>query len=182
MKIKLLAIAGAGWDQPAVRTTFPHPLGRRHRGARFASCAAHCRDCCIAACVLHLVLIVRFLGLQGGAVPQARRWPACGLARKSRDVSYPRHHRQWMNCGPSGVEHAEGGGDDRGTPLEGFQIWINMPAKNKMDAPSYGTESPDAIPQLDIGSGPGSAKIRVLAGPFADRRRWVRSKRWCQPR
>jgi len=73
---------------------------------------------------------------------------------------------QWMNCG-SGVEHAEGGGTPKGTPGEGFQIWINMPAKHKMDDPSYGTEPPESIPQLDIGSG--SAKVRVLAGPLGDR-------------
>jgi redox-sensitive bicupin YhaK (pirin superfamily) len=80
--------------------------------------------------------------------------------------TFPTPGMQWMNAG-SGVEHAEGGGNPVGTPGEGFQIWINMPGKHKMDDPTYGTEPPDSIPQLDVGSG--SAKVRVLAGPFGDR-------------
>lgn len=83
----------------------------------------------------------------------------------NREV-FPTPGMQWMNCG-SGVEHAEGGGNPKGTPQEGFQIWINMPGKRKFDDPTYGTEPPDSIPLLDAGSG--SAKVRVLAGPFADR-------------
>uniref|UniRef100_A0A0G4IFC9 Pirin N-terminal domain-containing protein n=1 Tax=Chromera velia CCMP2878 TaxID=1169474 RepID=A0A0G4IFC9_9ALVE len=75
---------------------------------------------------------------------------------------------QWMNCG-SGVEHAEGGGNPKGTPSEGFQIWINMPAKHKGDNPTYGTETPESIPLLDVVNGVGNAKLRLLSGPLGDR-------------
>ena len=38
---------------------------------------------------------------------------------------------QWMSTG-SGVEHAEGGGNEKGQVVQGFQIWINVPAERKM--------------------------------------------------
>ena len=45
---------------------------------------------------------------------------------------------QWCSAG-SGIEHAEGGGTRAGAPLTGFQIWVNVPAARKRDAPRYGT-------------------------------------------
>lgn len=38
---------------------------------------------------------------------------------------------QWMRTG-SGVEHAEGGGNEKGQVVQGFQIWVNVPAERKM--------------------------------------------------
>lgn len=55
---------------------------------------------------------------------------------------------QWISVG-SGIEHAEGGGTPAGVNMQGFQIWINVPAENKMDDPSYGTHSPGEIPVID---------------------------------
>lgn len=72
---------------------------------------------------------------------------------------------QWMSVG-SGVEHAEGGATPEGETQQGFQIWLNVPAKHKMDDPSYGTEPPEAIPQEEVSPG---AKARLLAGPMGDR-------------
>jgi redox-sensitive bicupin YhaK (pirin superfamily) len=59
----------------------------------------------------------------------------------------------------SGIEHAEGGG--AGPVLEGFQIWVNVPSARKMDEPRYGTETPEAIPLLQL---QGGSFARVLAG------------------
>lgn len=79
---------------------------------------------------------------------------------------------QWMSVG-SGVEHAEGGGTPKGMTTEGFQIWINVPGKHKMDAPIYGTEPPENIPQEEVAPG---AKRRLLAGPMGDRNGAFRTK------
>ncbi|EQC25437.1 hypothetical protein SDRG_16703 [Saprolegnia diclina VS20] len=73
---------------------------------------------------------------------------------------------QWISCG-SGIEHAEGGANNAGEIEEGFQIWLNVPAKHKMDDPSYGTEDPATIPQVELSPG---VQARLLAGPFADGR------------
>ena len=73
---------------------------------------------------------------------------------------------QWMSVG-SGVEHAEGGGTSKGETMEGFQIWINVPGKHKMDPPVYGTEPPENIPQEEVAPG---ARRRLLAGPLDDRK------------
>jgi redox-sensitive bicupin YhaK (pirin superfamily) len=45
--------------------------------------------------------------------------------------------------------------------LEGFQIWVNVPSARKMDEPRYGTETPEAIPLLQLDGG---VSVRVLAG------------------
>mmetsp|Transcript_3988 Transcript_3988/g.4490 ORF Transcript_3988/g.4490 Transcript_3988/m.4490 type:complete len:217 (+) Transcript_3988:540-1190(+) len=69
---------------------------------------------------------------------------------------------QWMSTG-SGVVHAEGGATPRGQTHSGFQIWVNVPAKDKLKPPRYGTAKPEDIPQFDIGV---NAQARVLAGEY----------------
>jgi len=69
---------------------------------------------------------------------------------------------QWMSAG-SGVYHAEGGANDAHEPMFGFQIWVNVPAVNKMDDPRYGTEPDTVIPKLVESA---DAKVRLLAGPY----------------
>jgi len=72
---------------------------------------------------------------------------------------------QWMSTG-SGVEHAEGGANEKGEVSQGFQIWINVPAKNKMDDPDYGTVPNKEMPIVDSigGKKAGSSRARILAG------------------
>lgn len=76
---------------------------------------------------------------------------------------------QWMSVG-SGVEHAEGGANENGEVMQGFQIWINVPSTHKMDDPDYGTVSNEDMPVVrDIGgnndnSGAKSSRARILAG------------------
>ena len=71
---------------------------------------------------------------------------------------------QWMNTG-SGVMHAEGGSNEKGDRVQGFQIWINVPQERKMDKPAYGTVTPDNLPRLHVGDG---IEARVLAGTMFD--------------
>jgi redox-sensitive bicupin YhaK (pirin superfamily) len=71
---------------------------------------------------------------------------------------------QWCSVG-SGIEHAEGGGTPAGDNTTGFQIWVNVPASNKMDPPSYGTVPADRLPVVSL---PNGVVARVLAGPLGD--------------
>lgn len=67
---------------------------------------------------------------------------------------------QWMSVG-SGVVHAEGGATPKGTTIQGFQIWINVPSDKKMEDPRYGTVPTQDLPLVSIDEG---VEARVLAG------------------
>lgn len=68
---------------------------------------------------------------------------------------------QWMNSG-SGIMHEElVPAADR---LLGVQLWINLPAKDKMSKPSYNSIKNDAIEEIEIDGG----KLRLLAGKYKD--------------
>ena len=66
---------------------------------------------------------------------------------------------QWMVAG-SGLIHSELPEQEAGL-MEGFQLWINLPAKNKMVAPAYRDIPADAIPEISLSDG---VKLRVIAG------------------
>merc|ERR1712124_232868 len=59
---------------------------------------------------------------------------------------------QWMSVG-SGVEHAEGGANEKGEESQGFQIWINVPSQHKMDDPDYGTVGNEEMPVEQVYEG-----------------------------
>ena len=67
---------------------------------------------------------------------------------------------QWCSVG-SGIYHAEAGGTPLGERVSGFQLWLNVPAARKMDAPRYGTIEPSGLPALLL---PGGVSARLLAG------------------
>lgn len=73
---------------------------------------------------------------------------------------------QWISVG-SGIEHAEGGGTAEGENTTDFQIWVNVPTSRKMDDPRYGTEPPERIPNITVGSG---SSGRIMAGETAGHR------------
>ncbi len=66
---------------------------------------------------------------------------------------------QWMTAG-RGIVHSEMPEQSEGL-MQGFQLWVNLPAKDKMTAPRYQDIAADKVPTVDLGGG-GSA--RVLAG------------------
>lgn len=66
---------------------------------------------------------------------------------------------QWMNSG-SGILHEEM--VPAAERLLGVQLWLNLPAKDKMSKPSYNSIRKDDIPEVEIDGG----KIRVLAGSY----------------
>ena len=66
---------------------------------------------------------------------------------------------QWMTAG-SGLIHSELPEQEQGL-MEGFQLWLNLPAQHKMIKPSYRDIPPNAIPQLKTDDG---TVVRVIAG------------------
>lgn len=71
---------------------------------------------------------------------------------------------QWMKAA-SGVIHSEMPKQTEGR-MRGFQLWINLPAAQKMSDPAYQEFSPGAIPEVDR---PG-CKVRLLVGEYEGRR------------
>ena len=69
---------------------------------------------------------------------------------------------QWMKAA-SGVIHSEMPKQSEGL-MRGFQLWINLPASEKMSAPGYQEYSPEAIPNVE-GDG---AQVKVLVGTYQD--------------
>jgi redox-sensitive bicupin YhaK (pirin superfamily) len=68
---------------------------------------------------------------------------------------------QWMSAG-RGVVHSEMPEQEDGL-LEGFQLWINLPAAHKMDPPDYQEYPAGRIPVEDRDG----AQVRVIAGATA---------------
>ena len=66
---------------------------------------------------------------------------------------------QWMTAG-RGVIHSELPEQEAGR-MEGFQLWLNLAAKDKMRAPWYRDIQSDEIPELTTANG---VKVRVIAG------------------
>ena len=66
---------------------------------------------------------------------------------------------QWMTAG-RGIVHSEMPQQQAGL-LEGFQLWVNLPAQHKMDAPAYQEHPVDAIP-VEVRAG--GIRVKVIAG------------------
>lgn len=69
---------------------------------------------------------------------------------------------QWMKAA-SGVIHSEMPKQENGL-MRGFQLWINLPAANKFDAPEYQEYKADAFPVVEEKD----ASVKVLIGQYAD--------------
>lgn len=73
---------------------------------------------------------------------------------------------QWMTAA-SGLVHEEFHGRDyaqRGGPFEMAQLWVNLPAKDKMSAPRYQPILNAEIPEIEL---PGGGTLRAIAGDYA---------------
>lgn len=66
---------------------------------------------------------------------------------------------QWMTAG-RGIIHSEMPQQERGR-MHGFQLWINLPAREKLRPAAYRDLRPEEIPTLELGEG---ISARVLAG------------------
>jgi redox-sensitive bicupin YhaK (pirin superfamily) len=70
---------------------------------------------------------------------------------------------QWMKAA-SGIIHSEMPQQSAGL-MRGFQLWINLPAAEKMSDPAYQEFSPEAFPMIAIHGG----RVKVIMGHYGDR-------------
>jgi redox-sensitive bicupin YhaK (pirin superfamily) len=68
---------------------------------------------------------------------------------------------QWMTAG-RGVIHSEMPQQAQGG-MRGFQLWINLPAAEKMKPAGYRDISAEQIPEIELGA----ARLRVIAGSLS---------------
>jgi hypothetical protein len=66
---------------------------------------------------------------------------------------------QWMTAG-RGIVHSEFPQQEEGL-MWGFQLWVNLPASDKLTTPRYQDIQGDRIPEVSLGEG---ARARVIAG------------------
>ena len=77
---------------------------------------------------------------------------------------------QWMTAG-RGVIHSELPEQEEGR-MEGFQLWLNLPARDKMREPWYRDIQSQEIPEFRTEAG---VQVRVIAGEYAGTRGPARS-------
>ena len=71
---------------------------------------------------------------------------------------------QWMKAA-SGVIHSEMPQQSEGL-MRGFQLWINLPAANKMSSPEYQEYSPLAIPVVESPT----MQVKIICGDYANKK------------
>ena len=69
---------------------------------------------------------------------------------------------QWMTAG-RGIVHSEMPEQQEGL-MRGFQLWVNLPARDKMCQPAYQDLAPETIPVFEPGDG---NRVKILAGRYA---------------
>ncbi|WP_045770311.1 pirin family protein [Xanthomonas albilineans] len=70
---------------------------------------------------------------------------------------------QWMTAG-RGLVHSEMPEQESGR-MRGFQLWVNLPAREKMTAPRYQEFAPERIPLIQPAAG---VTIKVIAGQIGE--------------
>lgn len=66
---------------------------------------------------------------------------------------------QWMTAG-RGIIHSEMPRQESGR-MRGFQLWVNLPAREKMKPAAYRDIRPEEIPTLNL---PNGGQVRIIAG------------------
>ena len=80
---------------------------------------------------------------------------------------------QWTTAG-RGIIHAEGPTKEfvkKGGTLEGVQLWLNLPAKDKMMTPNYQHIQSDKMPVIKDESG--NINLKVVAGSLNDKQGFI---------
>ena len=95
--------------------------------------------------------------LRDGHVHARRPHAARGSPRQSRRPSAGAV--QWMTAG-RGIIHSEMPQQLEGR-MRGFQLWINLPGKEKMKPASYRDIAPEEIPVVAL---PNGGRVKVIAG------------------
>ncbi len=68
---------------------------------------------------------------------------------------------QWMTAG-SGIVHSEMPQQTEGR-MRGFQLWVNLPAKDKMQPAAYSDIPATDIPRVQLANG---GSVKIIAGSF----------------
>ena len=68
---------------------------------------------------------------------------------------------QWMTAG-SGIIHEEMPESTHG--IRGFQLWVNLPKKDKMAPPRYQDLKGTTVPEISLGN---SARVRIISGEIS---------------
>jgi len=71
---------------------------------------------------------------------------------------------QWMTAG-SGIIHQEMPKGDANGKMEGFQLWANLPASQKMMDPRYRDVKADQIPVVQLDDG---TELKIISGHVGD--------------
>ena len=66
---------------------------------------------------------------------------------------------QWMTAG-RGIIHSEMPQQEQGR-MRGFQLWVNLPASEKLKPAAYRDIQPEAIPLIDL---TGGGRVKIIAG------------------
>jgi len=66
---------------------------------------------------------------------------------------------QWMTAG-RGIIHSEMPQQEKGR-MRGFQLWLNLPAREKLKPAGYRDIDPSEIPEVEL---PGGGRAKVIAG------------------
>lgn len=69
---------------------------------------------------------------------------------------------QWMTAG-RGIVHSEMPEQEEGR-MRGFQLWVNLPSRDKMTAPKYQEYGPERFPEVEAAPG---VRAKVIAGEVA---------------
>eukprot|EP00117_Sycon_ciliatum_P042116 scpid52960/ scgid2778/ Pirin-like protein len=83
---------------------------------------------------------------------------------------------QWMTAG-SGVVHSEMPSDEvleKGGKSEGFQLWVNLPKKDKMIPPRYQDTPPEKIPVATTDDG--QVTVKVIAGESLGQNAYIETR------
>ena len=70
---------------------------------------------------------------------------------------------QWMTAG-RGIVHSEMPEQDQGL-MRGFQLWVNLPARDKMGDPRYQEFPAERIPQIQPATG---VSVKIIAGAVGE--------------
>lgn len=71
---------------------------------------------------------------------------------------------QWMTAG-GGIIHQEMPKGDKNGAMHGFQLWLNLPAVEKMCPPRYRGMTADEIPEITLANG---VTIKVICGRIGE--------------
>ncbi len=73
---------------------------------------------------------------------------------------------QWMTAG-RGIVHSEMPMQENGL-MRGFQLWVNLPASEKMREPRYQNIEPEEVPRMELGEGSKGSHIKIIAGRYKE--------------